>query len=113
MRVFIIVVILGWSLADCIAQEADFIVAPNVFTPNGDGTNDIFEVRSNEGKKVSLKIYTRAGVLIYAVEAERCRWDGNSLSGMKMSTGVYYYSAEIVGSTSRNARKSGFVHLYR
>jgi len=91
---------------------ADFIIAPNVFTPNGDGDNDVFEVRSNDNNVVSLKIYTRAGVLVFSIEAKLCLWDGRSQSGQQMATGVYYYTAEVRGSSPK-VSKSGFVHLFR
>ena len=94
------------------AQVTDAIVAPNVFTPNGDGENDVFEVKSENDNVVSLKIYTRAGVLIFSIEAKRCRWDGFSLNGQKLAEGVYYYTAEVPGSSPKVA-KCGFVHLYR
>ena len=117
MKVFIMTFILGWCMVGgIVAQQTpddDTIIAPNVFTPNGDGINDVFEVRSKEGNKVALKIFTRAGVLLFEIEAERCRWDGYSLSGQKMPTGVYFYTAQIIGSSSKSSRKNGFVHLYR
>ncbi len=90
----------------------DAIVAPNVFTPNGDGKNDVFEVTSSEGNTVSLKIFTRAGVLVFSIEAKRCRWDGRSLSGQEMTNGVYYYTAEVRGASPK-VNKCGFVHLFR
>jgi len=104
-------------LADGTAQTtppapSDSIIAPNVFTPNGDGVNDIFEVRSREGNKVSLKVYTRTGILVFAIDAERCRWDGHSLSGVKMPTGIYYYTADVIHPSIKES-KSGIVHLYR
>ena len=90
----------------------DSIVAPNVFTPNGDGINDFFIVKSSNDEPVSLKITTRAGVLIFSIEAKRCVWDGCSLSGQQMANGVYYYTAEVRGSSPK-ITKSGFIHLYR
>jgi len=91
----------------------DSIIAPNVFTPNGDGINDFFIVKSsNDQHKVSLKVYTRAGVLIFSIEAKLCVWDGRSLDGKDMADGVYYYTAEVRGSSPK-VSKSGSVYLYR
>ena len=92
--------------------QTDSIVAPNVFTPNHDGKNDFFEVTSSDESPVSLKIFTRAGTLIFSMEAKICQWDGYSQSGQKMANGVYYYTAEVAGSSPKIAKK-GFVHLYR
>ncbi len=92
--------------------QTDSIVAPNVFTPNGDQINDLFEVTSSDGNPVSLRVFTRAGVLVFSIEAKICQWDGYSSSGQEMANGVYYYTAEVVGSSPKITKK-GFVHLYR
>ena len=118
-----LIAIVGWCLlpvhasennagTSAMVQTNDSIVAPNVFTPNGDRVNDVFEVKSKNDNVVSLKIFTRTGVLVFSSEAKRCRWDGYSLSGQEMANGVYYYTAEVSG-LSPKVSKSGFIHLYR
>ena len=94
------------------AEEPDSIIAPNVFSPLSTKIPNYFEVRSSDNQPVSLKIYTRAGVLVFSIEAKLCIWDGCSLSGQPMSTGVYFYTAEVRGSSPIIA-KSGFLHLFR
>ena len=86
-----------------------------VFTPNGDGRNDVLEVTSKNGNKVSLKIFTRAGVLVFSIEAERCRWDGYSLSGKPLANGIYFYTAETteIYDSSPKVSKNGFIYLFR
>ena len=107
--VFIIVTaIFCWS---CEKEYDDsvFVVVSNVFTPDGVGDNNYFEVTTVNGDEdVSLKIYTRAGVLVFQTKAPRCIWDGCSLDGQPMAVGVYYYIAE-----SGKYSIKGFVHLYR
>ena len=124
IQLIILLLITGWCLPPVYASgndagafamaplATDEIIAPNVFTPNGDDKNDVFEVVSKEGNPVILKIFTRTGVLIFSSEAKRCRWDGRSLSGEEMANGVYYYTAEVPGSSPK-VFKSGFVHLFR
>jgi len=109
----ILTVIFGWCFlatgCEVETDDDDYIVAPNVFTITGE--NDFFEVTTTDGEGVvSLKIYTRAGVLIFSIEAKRCIWDGCSLDGQPMATGIYNYTAEIRGT---NIKKSSFVYLYR
>jgi len=116
----ILVAIIGYCIlpSGCTAGNDDedsesIIVVSNVFTPDGDEENDFFEVKTkDEDKEVSLKIYTRAGTLVFSDEAERCIWWGYSLDGQPMAAGIYHYMAEIVGSSPKIS-KSGFVHLYR
>ena len=105
-----VTVILAWSCEK--EQDRDsIIVMSNVFTPNGVGNNNFFEVTTADGNEVvSLKIYTRAGVLVFSIEAKRCIWDGFSLDGQEMASGVYFYTAEIRGTKTH---KSGPIHLYR
>lgn len=119
IRFIIFVVIFGWSFLPqhtgsyAMAQAPnDSIVASNVFTPNGDGKNDFFEVRSSDKQPVMLKVFTRAGVLVFSIEAVKCVWDGSSQSGRPMANGVYYYTAEVRDSEPKIS-KSGFVHLFR
>jgi len=83
-----------------------------VFSPNGDGVNDVFEVVSENDDAISLKIYTRTGVLVFSIEAVRCRWDGHSISGEEMSTGLYYFTVETVETTPKPITK-GIVCLFR
>jgi len=116
----ICVAILGWCffVTGCNVENGDdesdpIIVVSNVFTPDSEAGNAFFEVTSkNTGDVVSLKIYTRAGVLVFSDEAERCIWWGYSLDGQPMASGVYHYTAEI-RTSSPKISKSGFVHLYR
>ena len=93
-------------------NDNDIKVECNFFTPDGE-ENVFFEVTTEDKQHdISLKIYTRAGVLIFSIEAKRCIWDGHSLDGQPMATGVYYYTAEVRG-LSPKISKSGVVHLYR
>jgi gliding motility-associated-like protein len=115
VQYIIIFIVFGWyfSQENVAAQTVnDSIVAPNVFTPNGDGINDFFIVKSKENQPVLLKVFNRAGVLVFSIEARLCAWDGNSLGGIQMTTGVYFYTAEVRNSSPKVA-KSGFVHLLR
>ena len=120
IQFIILIVVLGWCFSSAgnaayamVQADNDSIIAPNVFTPNGDGHNDFFIVRSsNEQDVVVLNIYTRAGVLVFSIEAKLCVWDGSSLSGEPMANGVYFYTAEVRGSSS-TIPKCGFVHLFR
>ena len=118
VRLIIVTIIFGscFFMASCTKekQEDNCIIVQNVFTPNANGLNDVLEVTSDcdDTKVVALKIFTRAGVLVFSLEAERCRWDGYSLSGQPLANGIYYYTAEIIDS-SPLISKNGFVYLYR
>jgi gliding motility-associated-like protein len=72
---------------------------PNIFSPNGDKTNDYFTVFANERqveRVLQLRVFNRWGGLIYHAEnfapnLERAGWDGTFL-GDPMDPGVYTYT---------------------
>ncbi len=88
------------------------IDVPNVFTPNDDGINEVFKIKSSGKNVLSLKIFTRTGLLIYKTEANSIEWDGRLPSGDRVLPGIYYYIVETI-KASPAYRKTGFFYLYR
>lgn len=71
---------------------------PTGFSPNGDGTNDEFEISGllTIFEDFELKIYNRYGTLIYQGGEKKGFWDGISNEGINnqgklMPVGTYYY----------------------
>ena len=95
--------------ADSVDSDLD---VPNVFTPNGDGTNDYFEVSTDGTTVYEFTVFTRNGSRIYHSLSPRIFWDGNSTGGEELSEGIYYYVIEEEGDSER-FEKAGFIHLYR
>ena len=77
--------------------EFDF---PNVFTPNGDGVNDIFQPVSKGSVREleEMKIYNRWGKLIFETYDQQNGWDG-TFGGKPQPSDVYIYVAKIKGET--------------
>ncbi len=67
------------------------IVIPNVFSPNGDGQNDIFTVSGTKIKNLSIDIYNRWGELLYQTNQLHEGWNGRTNSGTESSEGTYFY----------------------
>lgn len=85
---------------------------PNVFTPNGDGTNDYFEVTTDGSTVYEFAVYTRTGVRIFYSKSPRIFWDGNSLDGAELKDGIYYYVIEEEGGEAP-FETAGFMYLFR
>jgi gliding motility-associated-like protein len=70
---------------------------PNLFSPNGDGMNDAFMLRSTHVESVNLRIYNRQGLLIYETrdveEATQTGWDGTA-NGEPQPPGSYVWILE-------------------
>lgn len=84
---------------------------PNVFTPNGDGVNDVFEVASNGTSRFRLRILSRSGGLIFQDESTKIYWNGRNEQDIELPDGIYYYIIEDLTEFYEPA--TGFVYIYR
>jgi gliding motility-associated-like protein len=88
---------------------------PNIFTPNGDGSNDVFFLKASNLSEITAIIYDRWGNKVYDVKSStgNIAWDGKSLSGKECSSGVYFYVIVAKGSDGKEYEAKGNVSLYR
>jgi gliding motility-associated-like protein len=84
---------------------------PNVFTPNGDGKNDLFFIQNSGLKTLDCSIYDRWGVKIYEFSTLNGSWDGKSTAGEKLTDGTYYYLLKMQTLTGEIKQEKGFVQL--
>jgi len=71
---------------------------PNVFSPNSDGINDLFQVFTGEGVQVEqfqLNVFDRWGNMLYSSEDYTAGWDGDYRS-KAMNPGVYVWHLKAV-----------------
>lgn len=70
---------------------------PNVFSPNGDGFNDVFRPFPYRFiEKIDLHVYNRWGLEVFATADPDIKWDGNTqTSGNKLADGVYFYVGSV------------------
>jgi gliding motility-associated-like protein len=77
-----------------VVMEADLFI-PNVFSPNGDGINDLYLVNYTGSQPFTLQITDRWGVKVYAGNNKTTGWDGKGTQGEDVSDGVYFYYVKI------------------
>jgi gliding motility-associated-like protein len=70
-----------------------YLYIPSAFTPNHDGTNDYFKVKSFGIGRFRMSIYNRWGELIYSSNNTENGWDG-SFKNVLQSSGTYVYMIE-------------------
>jgi len=89
------------------------IFIPNVFTPNGDGQNDIFHVTVGGMKQYHIEIFNRWGERIFQADAPDIDWDGTSAGGVKESDGDYYYMISCTDFKNTTFKYHGYIQLIR
>lgn len=105
----------NFSGKTCI-DNCNYYKLPNIFTPNGDGKNDLFMPAPYKFvDHVDMKILNRWGNVIFRTKNPDILWDG-TIDGKKVPDGVYFYLCDVyeyrlAGIIPRNL--SGFVHIER
>lgn len=85
----------------------DTLSIPNIFTPNGDGINDVFKIE-NLPENSTVTIYNRWGIQIFESTKPKTFWDGRTTSGEQCSEGVYFY---IINTKEKSCK--GYLQLVR
>lgn len=78
------------SLEKYITVDSSLVDVPNVFTPNGDGKNDIFKVKAASLQSFHAIIINRWGRKVYEWSDPAGGWDGK-INGKYANPGTYYY----------------------
>ncbi len=87
------------------------IIIPNVFTPNGDGFNDKFEIISSGFPDYNLEIFNRWGNIVFRTTNPRDFWDG-TVKGEPAAAGTYYYTIAVKNKV-KNLKFNGSITLIR
>jgi gliding motility-associated-like protein len=100
----------SWQLLEVDDNYAFWI--PNSFTPNNDGTNDVFMVKGFGYSGFSMIIFNRFGERIYATSNDSAGWDGR-IDGKDAALGVYVYQVEMQDVFGNPHTYNGHVTLVR
>lgn len=80
------------SFSTVLLEVAEGIDIPNVFTPNGDGSNDTFYANSIGITEKVVSIINRWGKEVFFSTKLDFAWDGtNTWNGQPVSEGTYFY----------------------
>ena len=91
-----------------IVNRESSLSAPNVFSPNGDGYNDVFMVQHEAITNFECTIFNRWGNEVYRFNAVDGNWNGGD-----EAEGSYYYTIVAKGDDGRDYDMSGHVTLVR
>jgi len=92
---------------------------PNVFTPNGDGDNELFiPFPYRFIDRIEINIFNVWGELVFTSEDPDINWDGTNLQGKDVADGIYYYTCKVFeqrveGVTQNGEILNGFIEVIR
>jgi gliding motility-associated-like protein len=88
---------------------------PNVFTPNGDGSNDVFFLKTSNLTEITAVVFDRWGNKVYDLTSGtgNIAWDGKNLEQKDCAAGTYFYIIKATGKDGIEYEKKGNVSLYR
>ena len=98
-------------------SSLDFSV--NVFSPNGDGINDIYKLKDAKAMaEFKFTIFNRWGQRVYYTEstqeAVENGWDGKMTgTGFKASPGTYFFTIKAKGKDDKEYKESGTFEIFR
>ncbi|GAB3257984.1 hypothetical protein GCM10027347_21000 [Larkinella harenae] len=100
-------------------DNCPYLNMPNVFTPNGDGRNDIFQPTRCPRfiETAELTVVNRWGVKVYQSSNPALQWDGKNTQGKDVPGGLYLYQISVkfigVDCSAPAQTYKGWVELLR
>lgn len=92
---------------------ANHFEIPNVFTPNGDGVNDLFSIVSNSVETFSGLIFDRWGNKVHEWSNINEGWNGRTPSGKQVTAGVFFYVLNVTFKDGSSITPSGTITLIK
>ncbi len=104
------------SITVVVEPKEGSVFVPELFTPNGDGNNDMFRVYGNEIQYLTLQVYDRQGTKLFETNNTSIGWDGR-FRDIPQPNGTYIWKIEGAfrngTSLTFQGKQSGFIHLIR
>jgi gliding motility-associated-like protein len=89
------------------------LIIPNIFTPNGDGVNDLLRITAQSIDTFNMTIFNRWGQLMAQIDWLGGGWDGTTMAGIECPDGVYYYVVNATGLDGKVYELNGHFTLKR
>ncbi|MBK8498909.1 MAG: gliding motility-associated C-terminal domain-containing protein [Flavobacteriales bacterium] len=98
---------------DGIAPDTSGVSVPNIFTPNGDGVNDVLAPLTVNIASMDMEIINRWGQVVARLQWPRQVWDARTFAGEPAPDGTYFYVLKALGKDGRAHELKGTITLVR
>lgn len=85
---------------------------PTAFTPNGDGLNDVLEVKGRFIRDYRITVYNSMGQVVFSSTDRSTSWNG-TYRGKPQPAGAYAYEINIITTNGEEKQRTGTVTLLR
>jgi gliding motility-associated-like protein len=85
----------------------------NVFTPNNDGKNDVFNFRGTGITTSQLRVFNRWGEQLFESNDAKTGWNGKTMQGVNCPEGTYFWQMSYRLRSGKYGKHSGSVNLIR
>lgn len=99
------------TASDCVDIYDPALIIPNVFTPNGDGDNDVWRVSAEGITDFTCTIYNRWGVKMAEWSDVDQGWNGTNRNGSPAADGTYYYMLKATTANGYEMERQGYIQL--
>jgi gliding motility-associated-like protein len=96
-----------------VTENPSTLIIPNVFSPNGDGVNDLFKIEADYIENFQATIFNRWGKEMISWNDVSRGWDGKDAAGNVVTEGTYFYVIQAKGRDKKEYLENGSVTLVR
>jgi gliding motility-associated-like protein len=89
------------------------LYAPNAFTPNGDGNNDVFLAKGNGVTSFEMQVFDSWGGIVFESSDIEYGWDGLDVRANKAGIGTYIYHISLYDYNGKLWVYNGELNLMR
>ena len=84
---------------------------PNIFTPNGDEINDVWQPSVHGSKSFECTVFNRWGLKVYEFAGPKDHWDGHTTGGLTCMDGTYFYILKATDNNNKAYDLKGYIQL--
>lgn len=101
------------TVINVLSAGAPEIEIPNVFTPNGDNTNEEWIIQTTNIASIEVIILNRWGNVMAEINDVATGWNGKTTNGDDATDGTYFYKYTAKALNGENLTGQGFLTLLR